>query len=93
MVHHMDEDPTNNEPGNLVICPDEAYHNLIHMRTEAWKACGNPNYLKCYVCKEYDAPEQLLAVRKAGRRVTTFYHSACRSQYRRDAYKAKKDAK
>lgn len=86
VVHHWDEDRTNNLPTNLAVFPDEAYHNLIHMRMEAQKACGNPNYLKCYVCKDYDEPQKLLEVRKAGRRVTTFYHPECRSAYRRAAY-------
>lgn len=34
-VHHMDRDRTNNNtksPWNLVICPDHAYHLLLHRR-------------------------------------------------------------
>ena len=90
VVHHWDENRMNNVPSNLAVFPDEAYHNLIHMRMEAYKACGNPNNLKCYVCKQYDEPGLLLAVKKPGRRVTTFYHSSCRSAYRRAAYKESK---
>lgn len=86
VVHHWDGDRTNNIPSNLAVFPDEPYHNLIHLRMEAYKACGNANYLKCYVCKKHDAPEKLTAVKKAGRRVTTFYHPECRNAYRRAAY-------
>jgi len=32
VVHHVDEDKQNNDPRNLVICPNQAYHNLLHKR-------------------------------------------------------------
>lgn len=33
VVHHMDGNPSNNhQPFNLVICPDQAYHALLHKR-------------------------------------------------------------
>lgn len=89
VVHHLDGDELNNANTNLVICPNEAYHNQLHLRLEAFKACGNATWLKCYLCKKYDEPSKLFAVRKEGRNVTTFYHSACRSAYRR----AQKEAK
>lgn len=88
IVHHADGNHQNNARNNLVICPDEAYHNILHLRLEAYYACGNPNWLKCYICKEYDAPQVMLAIVKSGRNITTFYHSACRQAYRK-AYKAK----
>ena len=83
VVHHADGNPLNNENTNLVICPNEAYHNILHMRMEAMNACGNPNHLKCYVCKQHDEPAKLQAVVKKGRNVTTFYHSDCRKAYRK----------
>lgn len=43
VVHHVNEIKTDNRNENLVICPDRAYHNLIHARTDAYKATGNPN--------------------------------------------------
>lgn len=33
LVHHVDGDELNNDPANLVICPDRGYHNLLHKRT------------------------------------------------------------
>ncbi len=59
-VHHVDENRTNNANTNLVICQDRAYHKLLHRRTSALKACGNPNYRKCATCHQYDDPGNLV---------------------------------
>ena len=32
VVHHLNGDKADNRPCNLVVCPDEAYHNLLHSR-------------------------------------------------------------
>lgn len=53
-VHHVDEDRGNNGHENLVVCPDSAYHKLLHVRTAALDACGNANYRKCRFCGVYD---------------------------------------
>jgi len=34
VVHHVDAKPWNNRPGNLVVCPDQAYHRLLHERSK-----------------------------------------------------------
>src|SRR5258706_2949867 len=35
-VHHVDGNRANNDPRNLVICPNSAYHSLLEMRTRAY---------------------------------------------------------
>jgi hypothetical protein len=35
VVHHVNENKTDNRPENLVICPNEAYHRLLHVRMKA----------------------------------------------------------
>lgn len=59
IVHHADGDSMNNTPSNLVICPDDEYHKLLHMRMRAKKACGHANYFKCRHCGKWDDPKNL----------------------------------
>lgn len=78
-VHHVDRDRSHNNNHNLVICPNESYHKLIHRRTAALDACGNADWLKCKFCKSHDAPEKVVDHPSSG-----FYHSACAAKYQRD---------
>ena len=51
-VHHVDGDRYNNANANLVICEDESYHKLLHVRTRIVKAGGNPNTQRiCWKCQ------------------------------------------
>ena len=40
-VHHVDLDRSNDNPSNLVICQNRAYHKLLHKRTEALRRSKN----------------------------------------------------
>ena len=59
VVHHADGDRSNNVRSNLVVCPDRAYHNLLHKRMRAMASCGNANWLICCRCRNYDSPDNL----------------------------------
>lgn len=59
VVHHIDGNPSNNAPNNLVICPDQGYHMLIHRRQTALENSGNANFKKCVYCKQYDDPRNM----------------------------------
>lgn len=59
IVHHIDEDILNNKPTNLMICPDDQYHKIIHMRIRAKKESGYSFYLKCRHCKKWDDPKKM----------------------------------
>jgi len=88
-VHHVDGNRFNNEPSNLVICPDRAYHFLLHIRTRAMEACGNPNWRKCRYCQQHDAPENLKIRKRVhpdGRLTPNeeVYHSTCNAEYQRE---------
>lgn len=51
-VHHVDGNPRNNAPRNLVICQDRAFHKLLHARARIVRAGGNPNTEKiCATCQ------------------------------------------
>jgi HNH endonuclease len=39
-VHHINHKKTDNRPCNLVICPDAAYHALLHKREKALISMG-----------------------------------------------------
>lgn len=72
VIHHADENRQNNAPANLVICPDNSYHKLLHVRMRARDACGNPNWRLCTFCGKHDDPANMRG-EKSGR----FVHSAC----------------
>lgn len=77
-VHHVDGNRSNNAPGNLVICPDKAYHMLLHQRMRAMEACGNPNWRCCRFCGKYDDPANLYVQKSPGRLAN---HRHCQLQY------------
>lgn len=77
-VHHVDLDKANNEPSNLVICPNQAYHRLLHRRTKALDACGHADYYRCRFCHEWDDPNTM---GKDGPR--NYSHKECRQASRR----------
>ena len=76
VIHHVDEDRQNNSHENLVICEDIAYHNLLHRRLRALKACGNANYRKCWICKQYDSVDNLKIYNGS-----SVVHSKCINDY------------
>lgn len=88
VVHHVDQNPSNNEPTNLVVCPDRAYHQLIHQRMRAYECVGNSNYLKCKYCKQYDDPGNLKCPRPS-----LGWHDKCERAARKSRYWREKELK
>jgi hypothetical protein len=77
VVHHWDHDGMNNANENLVVCPDQAYHMLLHRRERAFDACGNANYRWCHMCKSWGDPSEMV---KAGNG-HSLIHPGCRAVY------------
>lgn len=73
-VHHIDENPLNNTNTNLVICEDNHYHKLLHLRTRALDACGNASARVCEICGLHTNQEDISI---SGRRA---YHRKCNAE-------------
>lgn len=72
-VHHVDGFRANNTQANLVVCPSEAYHQLLHQRQRAFDACGKYDWRKCSICGQYDDPARMYSRRKQA------VHRQCRN--------------
>lgn len=92
VVHHVDENRLNNSPDNLVICHSQGYHALIHKRTRAYDACGNPTFEHCWVCKSYSDPATMKEVRRANG-TGYFYHGECHRARSAEKYRQRKEAR
>jgi hypothetical protein len=78
VVHHVNEIRADNRGCNLVICPNQAYHALLHRRMRAYDACGHADWRKCRFCKQYDAPEKLYISPQG-----SIQHNPCAREYER----------
>lgn len=79
-VHHVDEDPYNNEPSNLVICPDYAYHRLLHVRTAALEASGYAHWRKCHICGKHDNPDLMYFSYRGPNSIGQYWHRECQNE-------------
>lgn len=77
-VHHFDNH-------QLVICQDISYHKLLHRRQKAYEACGHANWRKCWICKKYDDPKNMVTYPKR-----SAYHRSCQNERLRIKRLAKK---
>jgi len=64
----------------LVLCQDQAYHKLLHIREDAIRYSGNVNWRRCTYCKQYDAPENLTI------NIKGIYHSKCITKWNKERY-------
>ena len=80
MVHHFDGDKSNDTNSNLVVCPDQEYHKLLHVRTEAYEACGDANKRRCYLCRMWDSTIRMSGVYYHNRPGKFYYHKECARQ-------------
>jgi len=83
IVHHVDGNRRNNRKDNLVICPSQAYHKMLHMREKALRFTGDPAKLPCHICKQWDFPINLYFRKsKPGQ-----WHRACNNALRAERKK------
>ena len=84
-VHHADGNPLNNEKSNLVVCPNQTYHKLLHQRTNALETCGNPDWIKCTYCSNYDDPSRIYIDAN-----NVKYHRECKARYENNRRKSQR---
>lgn len=86
-VHHVNGRPGDNSRGNLVVCQDHAYHQLLHRRQRALEACGNANAHRCRICGRYDRQDDIRAYERKGLNSIRYTHRSCNNalaaEYRR----------
>lgn len=58
-VHHVNCNRSDNRSENLVICPNHAYHMLLHRRMRAIEAGVDPDFVKCSICGKWDDPSAM----------------------------------
>lgn len=87
VVHHVNEQRSDNRNENLVICPNNRYHKLLHQRMRSFTACGHYDWLSCRFCKVFDAPENLRLF------VRAVHHKECWNAYERRQRKIRKARK
>lgn len=86
VIHHVNGNPRDNRPSNLVICQDSAYHSLLHLRQRIYRAGGNPNtHRLCCHCKQLVLIEQMSKPSPKAIKVTSIC-KACRLLTGRQSY-------
>jgi hypothetical protein len=78
--HHVNEIKSDNRNENLVLCNDHKYHMLLHQRMRAYKACGHADWGKCWICKQWDSPQNLVNSRRI------IYHKKCNNERSKSLY-------
>lgn len=77
VIHHVNENKSDNDNINLVICENNDYHKLLHKRKRALESSGHAEYAKCHYCGEYDHPNNMTIFRKKKQQ---FIHRHCNTE-------------
>jgi len=76
------EIPVHHYKNFLVVCENQGYHLLLHIRTKALEGCGNANWRRCRFCKKYDDP--LTLTLQNDRERQSYHHKECRNEWDRN---------
>ena len=86
VIHHYADKQDNSK---IVICENQAYHILLHMRTIALNESGNANFRKCKYCKQHDDPMRM-SDNGGKRKGSNYFHKSCKKEFYRGRYVSKK---
>ena len=84
VFHHNNHIRTDDRPENITIFKSQSEHAKFHQDENAFLACGNKHFRKCWICKKYDDPANMV---KHGR---GYQHRECYNRYRYQ-YRKKKN--
>jgi len=86
-VHHYGATGDNSK---IVICENQEYHFLLHIRAKALKECGHAGWRKCKFCQQYDSLDNIYCVKINGKKGGwNTYHMECARAYDRKMYRRK----
>lgn len=74
VIHHKNQNKRDNTPDNLLVCT-RSEHIEIHRKLRALHGCGNENWRKCEVCKQWDDPANMTILQHHS------YHRKCATEY------------
>jgi hypothetical protein len=78
VVHHTDNQYGQIDKYGLVICPDAAYHMMIHQRMIAYEKCGHASWRQCPYCHQYDDTKNMQKKR------VNYEHQQCATNYQHE---------
>ncbi len=78
-IHHADNNKTNNNPENIVICSSQKDHNELHMLINSKKESGHAGWRKCKFCKQYDDPANMSFIKQSYS--GGYRHKSCAAKY------------
>jgi hypothetical protein len=73
VVHHFNG---STDSGPLIVCEDQTYHYLLHVRKRAFDATGDAHKKWCTYCKTWDVTTNMVRM-KSGQKGERFYHKKC----------------
>jgi len=78
--------------GNIIVCEDQGYHMVLHVRRRALEACGHAHWRKCRYCKMHSDPVTMASsLDRSGYPV--YAHFECVAQVQRMLRKDPKNKK
>jgi hypothetical protein len=85
-IHHKDGNKLNNDICNLIVCPNESIHRIIHTNEKSLREYGDAKGRKCCICHKYDMPNNMNHNVKS----RNYIHRDCKIKYDKELNTRKK---